>query len=327
MPGTNTGVGKERPLPIHPAARLVPEMERADYLSLVADIRNHGQREAIWVYEGQILDGRHRYRACRELGIQPKTREWTGTGSLIEFVVSVNVNRRHLTHNQRTVLASQIRPLLADEAKQRQLRGKSDTDLGARVHQGGSDIQESFTSTADARQGRSAKQAADATGTSERSLYQFEKVKAEAPELVPLVESNDIAVSTAAALIELPEESRKPIIEEVLADPKVNVRKRVREERQREAEETQAKLEGYIQALDTDGAIARSRRSHVLMQLVRGIMANVRDLDPEECFAILNDMQLSELDTDLFVLKEWIEKLEQRSKAPLRLVGGGRSGH
>ena len=63
-------------LRIHEAAGLIPAMSDEEYESLKADIAAHGQREPLVVHEGRVLDGRHRYRACLELGLEPKTVTW-----------------------------------------------------------------------------------------------------------------------------------------------------------------------------------------------------------------------------------------------------------
>ena len=54
----------------HPAANLFPMMNDDEYAALVADIHQHGQRDPIWTLDGQIIDGRNRWSACRDLGIQ-----------------------------------------------------------------------------------------------------------------------------------------------------------------------------------------------------------------------------------------------------------------
>ena len=93
---------------IHPAAKLLPMMTPTEFDELVEDIRKHGQREHIWVHNSQIIDGRNRFKACRELGIDPKFREWDGEGDLVEFVTSMNVKRRHLNTGQRVFSALNI---------------------------------------------------------------------------------------------------------------------------------------------------------------------------------------------------------------------------
>jgi ParB-like chromosome segregation protein Spo0J len=62
-------------LPFHEVADLFPLLEGADFQALKADIQAHGVREPVWTYQGRIIDGRNRYRACRELGIDPPTRQ------------------------------------------------------------------------------------------------------------------------------------------------------------------------------------------------------------------------------------------------------------
>lgn len=91
-----------------------------DFAQLVDDIRQHGQLEPITLHEGKVVDGAHRYRACCDLGIEPKTRQWDGRGSLVEYVVSMNARRRHLTPSQAAVVALDILPLLEGEARVRQ---------------------------------------------------------------------------------------------------------------------------------------------------------------------------------------------------------------
>src|SRR5690349_6175265 len=104
----------------HPVAALFPLMEGEDFAALVEDIRENGLLEPIWTHDGQIIDGRNRYRACEAAGVKPHFRQWDGTGSLVAFVVSLNLKRRHLTAAQRAMVAVDLLPLLEAEAKQRQ---------------------------------------------------------------------------------------------------------------------------------------------------------------------------------------------------------------
>ena len=55
------------------------------------DIKKNGLQEKIWTYKGQIIDGRHRYLACKKFGIEPMFREWDGKGSLrgVRYVICI----------------------------------------------------------------------------------------------------------------------------------------------------------------------------------------------------------------------------------------------
>lgn len=93
----------------HEVAELFPMMERREFADLCSDIKANGLREDIWVYEGKIIDGRNRYRACEAVGVEPRFREWDGGGSLVSFVVSLNLNRRHLNESQRAIVAAEVK--------------------------------------------------------------------------------------------------------------------------------------------------------------------------------------------------------------------------
>jgi len=111
----------------HPAASLFPLMVDDEYRALMDDIRLNGQREPIIVAEGKVLDGRNRLRACEELGIAPLTRQWQPTrdGLAIDYVVSMNLHRRHLTASQRAAVAYNLLPWYESEAKKRQIAAQN----------------------------------------------------------------------------------------------------------------------------------------------------------------------------------------------------------
>jgi len=100
----------------HPVSNLFPLMQGADFEALKQDISEHGQLEPIWLHpDGSIIDGRNRHRACIELGITPHFRTWDGAGSLVSFVVSLNLHRRHLDAGQRGMIGLKVKDALAEE--------------------------------------------------------------------------------------------------------------------------------------------------------------------------------------------------------------------
>ena len=108
------------PLTVHPVAAIFPEMFGAPFAELVADIQQNGLREPVLLHpDGSIIDGRNRYRACREAGIEPTFRTWDGQGSLIALVLSLNLHRRQLNESQRAMVGARVAPLFEDDAKQR----------------------------------------------------------------------------------------------------------------------------------------------------------------------------------------------------------------
>ena len=49
----------------HKYADLFPMIEGEALDALIADIKEHGQRESIVLFDDKILDGRNRWRACK----------------------------------------------------------------------------------------------------------------------------------------------------------------------------------------------------------------------------------------------------------------------
>ena len=90
---------RQKALKINPICDMVPKMSAEAFDALKSDIEKNGQIDPIWVKAGEIIDGRHRYRACRELGRECRTKEFEGD-DVETFVISVNVSRRHLSSNQ-----------------------------------------------------------------------------------------------------------------------------------------------------------------------------------------------------------------------------------
>jgi len=91
----------------HPLAMLFPPMEGKELDELVKDISENGQREPITLYEGKVLDGRNRYAACQKLGIKPLTKEYEDDHPK-EYVISMNIRRRHLTAEQKRALIAEL---------------------------------------------------------------------------------------------------------------------------------------------------------------------------------------------------------------------------
>ena len=88
-------------LKFHPLADLFPLMEGAEFDALVADIKKNGLHYPIVLYDGKILDGRNRYRACLAAGFEPATRNGDHhIGDPAAFVTSRNIHRRHRRHGQ-----------------------------------------------------------------------------------------------------------------------------------------------------------------------------------------------------------------------------------
>lgn len=103
--GTVKGYDRER---ISSARRhAAAGAQSAEFERLVADIAEQGLLNPITLYQGQILDGRNRERACRAAGVEPRYVEFEGKDPAA-FVLSQNLARRHLGPSERAMVAARM---------------------------------------------------------------------------------------------------------------------------------------------------------------------------------------------------------------------------
>lgn len=164
----------------HEVANIFPLMTGEEFENLKNDIRENGLIEPIWTYQGRIIDGRNRYKACLEVGVQPKVREWGGNGSLVSFVVSMNLHRRHLSSGQKATAAFDALPMYESEARERQLatlRRGDETPVSQKID------------SRDSNGGKAVAVAARDFGTNRQYIADVKAISEKAPELVEEIRS------------------------------------------------------------------------------------------------------------------------------------------
>ena len=197
----------------HPVATIFPLINGEDFDSLVEDVRANGLREPIWLHEdGRIIDGRNRWRACEMVCIVPKMRTWIGKGSLVEFVLSLNLHRRHLTTSQRACVAVDLLPLLEAEAKARQ----EETSKNAPRDENGRVCPVvAFSPPPD--KGKSREKAAKAAHVGSQYVSAAKKLKAEDPDVFERVRAGEINLSQAKA--DIRKMAKAEIVETIKHEP------------------------------------------------------------------------------------------------------------
>jgi ParB-like chromosome segregation protein Spo0J len=111
-------------LSYHEFSKLFPLLVGDEFKQLAADVKAHGLHEPIALFEGKILDGRNRYRACINAKVELKSWEFKGTREEArDYVISRNIMRRHLTAAQKRALIKKL--LIANpEQSDRQIAAK-----------------------------------------------------------------------------------------------------------------------------------------------------------------------------------------------------------
>jgi ParB-like chromosome segregation protein Spo0J len=167
---------------IHPIANIFPTMAEGEFAALRDDIATHGQHEPIWLFDGSVIDGRHRLRACLALGIDAQARTYSGADP-VGFIVSLNLHRRHLNESQRGMVAAKLAELPVGANQHAQICAPSQTA------------------------------AAELLNVSRRTVQSAAKVNASgAPELAQAVEQGAVSVSAAATIATLPVEQQGAIV-------------------------------------------------------------------------------------------------------------------
>jgi hypothetical protein len=204
-------------------------MPEAEYQPFKANIASQGLSDPIWTYQGKVLDGRNRLRACEELGIEPVTREWDGPGTPEEFVVTQNWYRRHLTSDQRKAIAAEVATRLsAEEGRKRQSEGGKSAGRGRPANSDEQVVADSPQPNEDCKSAaKSREKAATPLNVSPRGVQDAIKVLREDRELHEKVKSGEMKLSQALRRLaqakksadQEPAADQQPAAEEVEASP------------------------------------------------------------------------------------------------------------
>jgi phage N-6-adenine-methyltransferase len=191
-------MGGGRGMKFRPEAEVWPLMSNAQLEALAEDIDRRGQQVPIYLYEGEILDGRNRWlaitRFCKKV-TEPKF-DAAVTDSPIEFVVSLNEQRRHLTESQRALAAAKALPFYEAEAKKRQAEAGKSHGRGQAASSGPIEPQLS------SQPRRAADEAAKAFGTSTGSVKRGKTVATKGSKgLVDAVEAGELSLGRADQIV------------------------------------------------------------------------------------------------------------------------------
>ncbi len=163
---------------VHPAAEIFPMMDDQSYAELREDIRKNGQQKWLVLWQGKLIDGRNRLKACLELGIEPQDSEIPDEANPFDYVLSANLHRRHLTESQRAMVAAKLAKLRhGGDRKSEEIKGSIDPLIS------------------------SIEKAADQLQVGRATVVRAKTVLSEgSPDLVKAVEQGAVPVSKAAKI-------------------------------------------------------------------------------------------------------------------------------
>lgn len=211
--------------PIHPICLEQPAMAPDQYEALVASIQRDGLREPIYLLEEKVLDGRHRQRACIELGVDVRFLHLEGDH---EFACSVemldwSIPEEELIPAHREELYRKAREWVEVRNLHRRDLSKQQRACCAARHMD----EEQVEALARAKEGTPAKKFAGVGkaskilgarfAVSDRYIEKAHRLLKEAPDLFDRVLAGEKGLTLAAAIGELNERGRsitEPVPEE-----------------------------------------------------------------------------------------------------------------
>lgn len=181
---------------IHKFSNIFPIMNDKEFKELKKDIEEKGLLEPIVLFEEKILDGRNRFKACKELNIKPKFKKYDGDNAL-GYVISVNLKRRHLNESQKSLVALKYKPLFEEEAKKRQQLRKG-KQAGATVEL-----------IPPLEEGKARDKLGEVFGVSGRYIDMAEEIQEKKPEIVEEILNGKKKVASVIRDIKLEEQENQ----------------------------------------------------------------------------------------------------------------------
>jgi site-specific DNA-methyltransferase (adenine-specific) len=159
------------------------------------------------MHEGQVLDGRNRLMACQQAGVPPRFTQWQGEGSPLQWAISANIRRRHLSPSQRAILALDLLPLLERDAKARQQLSR------------GRGRKAPTTAAVGAVRGKASQIAARLAATNSAYVERAKRLRAECPDIIEAVRFGGVTLAEATRLSRFPPDVRARAVHVRLVEP------------------------------------------------------------------------------------------------------------
>lgn len=183
---------------------LIPPLTADERSQLEANLVADGCRDPLVVWGDTLIDGHNRHEICTRLGIpfETVTKEFSGRGHVIEWIIKNQFGRRNLIAYVRTQLAIRLESVFADRAKANQATST-----------GGSTPQLKQNSAEAATHIETRKEVAKAAGVSHDTVSKVKAIDATAPaEVKAALTAGDVSINLAAQFVELPSADQQDAI-------------------------------------------------------------------------------------------------------------------
>lgn len=195
---------------------LIPPISEEENDQLRKNIERDGCRDPLVTWNGILVDGHHRYKICRELGVPFTTVDLDVPSRSMAKIWAIKnqQGRRNLKESQRAMMAAKLADLYGGSAR-REPGEAAEEPLGddhANLHDAASKVSEQPRERAARAMNVSVRSVVDATKTIHQGVA----------ELQEAVSSGEVAVSSAVRVATLPPEEQRAL---VAAGPKAVAKK------------------------------------------------------------------------------------------------------
>ena len=192
--------------------KCLPPLSDIEFTKLKLSIETQGYDEAkpivLWKeFPDTIVDGHHRYKICRELGIEPVyiVKSFDSLDKAILYTLQRQIEQRNLNAGQMVLITKQIVPLEEKIKMEEEARANSGTRTDLPAHKS-----ERFDSK------EQAVKIAEKAGVDPRTVYRVNAVEKNGdPKVVELISTGELPAHTADKFVKLvpSKEKQKEIID------------------------------------------------------------------------------------------------------------------
>ena len=176
---------------------LIPPLTKEEYEGLEQSILAEGCRDALVLWGDVLVDGHNRYEICRAHDVAFKTvqKEFAGRNDALRWIILNQFGRRNLPAYERARLALRLKPVIAEKAKEQQIRKPASFVSQKSVEQKPIDTQ---------------KEIAKAAGVSHDTIAKVEKIERKAaPEVKEQLRKGELSINQAYQTVRRNEKAQR----------------------------------------------------------------------------------------------------------------------
>lgn len=189
------------------------ELTQDEFKQLEASIRSEGCRDAILLWNGEIVDGHNRYAICQKYGIEYRTADLTfaSVADCLLSIIGIQLGRRNLTDLDRAALLEKKGKILKEMARENQKAGlKRGTEVPVLVKSSKRETKPEL---------HVRKALAKEAGMGEQRYAELVKINQTGiPKLKDAVRNKEISARAGAKIAALPEKDQADAIEQSIED-------------------------------------------------------------------------------------------------------------